>query len=108
MAHEGIDEGIEKQLRKKLDELQSRLSRIKSDAEQEHSPDSEEQAQERENDEVVDAIGDETRHSIQEITQALQRLEDGTYGECENCGNRIAPGRLEALPEAQRCINCAD
>lgn len=104
MAHEGI----EKHLREKLDELQSRLSRIKTDATQEHSPDSEEQAQERENDEVVDAIGDETRQSIHEITQALQRLKDGTYGECEVCGNPIAPGRLEALPEATRCINCAD
>ena len=108
MAHEGIDEGIEKHLRQKLEQLQSRLSRIKTDAAQEHSPDSEEQAQERENDEVVDAIGDETRQSIHDITQALQRLEDGTYGQCEVCGKRIAPARLQALPEATRCINCAD
>lgn len=103
MAHEDT----EQQLREKLEELESRLARIKVDAGQEHSPDSEEQAQERENDEVVDAIGDETQQSIREITQALRRLEDGTYGQCERCGEAIAPARLEALPEATRCINCA-
>lgn len=104
MAHENI----ERQLREKLEHLQTRLTRIKADAGQEHSPDSEEQAQERENDEVVDAIGDETRLSIREVNQALQRLQDGLYGTCEACGEPIAPARLEALPEATRCIDCAN
>ncbi|TCO71394.1 TraR/DksA family transcriptional regulator [Chromatocurvus halotolerans] len=101
-------ENLEQSLRKKLEELQSRLVSIKADAGQEHSPDSEEQAQERENDEVVDAIGDETRQSIREINQALRRLEEGSYGVCESCGQTIAPARLQALPEATRCIECAE
>lgn len=104
MAHNDT----EQRLRERLEELQSRLARIKTDAGQEHSADSEEQAQERENDEVVDAIGDETQQSIREITQALRRLEEGTYGQCDRCGEAIAPARLEALPEATQCINCAD
>lgn len=104
MAHEKT----ERHLREKLQELQSRLARIKADAGQEHSADSEEQAQERENDEVVDAIGDETRQSIRDINQALRRLEEGSYGECESCGEAIAAARLEVLPEATRCINCAE
>ena len=103
MAHEDT----EQRLREKLEELQSRLQRIKVDAGQEHSADSEEQALERENDEVVDAIGDETRQSIREITLALRRLEEGTYGLCESCGEEIAAARLEVLPQATRCINCA-
>lgn len=101
-------ENLEHSLRRKLEELQSRLASIKADAGQEHSPDSEEQAQERENDEVVDAIGDETRQSIREVTQALRRLEDGSYGVCDSCGQAIAAARLQALPEATRCIECAE
>lgn len=101
-------DNVEQILRKKLEELQSRLARIKTDAGQEHSPDSEEQAQERENDEVVDAIGDETQQSIREVTRALRRLEDGTYGLCGSCGKPIAVARLNALPEATRCMDCAD
>ena len=101
-------DNLEQSLRVKLEELQSRLASIKADAGQEHSPDSEEQAQERENDEVVDAIGDETRQSIREITQSLRRLEEGSYGLCERCGQEIAGARLQALPEAARCIDCAE
>jgi RNA polymerase-binding protein DksA len=101
-------EVVERQLRVKLAELQDRLARIKTDAGQEHSADSAEQAQERENDEVVDAIGDETRQSIREISQALQRIEDGTYGVCERCGEDISPQRLAALPSAAHCIRCAE
>ena len=99
---------IEKRLHDRLESLQSRLTRIKADAGQEHSADAEEQAQERENDEVVDAIGDETRMSISEVNKALQRLHDGSYGLCGVCGSAIASERLEALPEATRCINCAE
>lgn len=39
--------------------------------------------------------------------QACERAKkNGTYGFCEDCGQKIDPERLEALPEATRCINC--
>jgi RNA polymerase-binding protein DksA len=41
-----------------------------------------------------------------EIDAALQRIEDGTYGTCTNCGGRIPEERLEALPWAILCIDC--
>ena len=41
------------------------------------------------------------------IEEALSRIEDGSYGICENCGEDIAEGRLEAIPEATRCVSCA-
>ncbi|MDO5554618.1 MAG: TraR/DksA C4-type zinc finger protein [Planctomycetia bacterium] len=44
---------------------------------------------------------------VQEIDDALSRIEDGTYGVCENCGSRIPKARLEALPYAAVCIKCA-
>jgi DnaK suppressor protein len=94
-------------LEAELRELQSRLSSIKADASQAHSSDSAEQAQERENDEVVDAIGIETRAAIAAIQAALLRMEGGTYGRCASCGEPIAVARLQARPAASHCINCA-
>ena len=72
-------EALKAELQQKLAELQSRLANIKKDVTQSHSGDSAEQAQERENDEVVDAIGNETAQSIRVIQAALSRIDDGSY-----------------------------
>jgi DnaK suppressor protein len=53
----------------------------------------------------------EVRHSLAELTNvdaALARMRDGTYGECIDCGDPIAPARLAAYPTAQRCVRCQD
>lgn len=99
---------LEAKLRSQLSELEDRLQKVNRDQRQAHSADSSEQAQERENDEVIDVIGDETRVAIAAIKSALKRIEDGDYGNCENCGGAIADGRLEAVPEATLCIDCAN
>ncbi len=44
---------------------------------------------------------------LRQIEDALARLEVGAYATCATCGGRIAPTRLEALPYATRCIDCA-
>ena len=93
-------------LEARLADLEARLSNIKRDVTQAHSGDSGEQAQERENDEVVDAIGNETALSISIIQAALGRIESGTYGACDQCGESITQERLKAIPEATRCLNC--
>lgn len=97
-----------KQLESRLVELQHRLESIKKDVTQAHSDDFAEQAQERENDEVIDVIGNETRASIDDIKKTLQRIKDGSYGLCVSCGQAINPSRLEALPASLCCIKCAD
>ena len=99
---------LKDELEKRLAALQARLASIKKDVTREHSGDSAEQAQERENDEVVDAIGNETAQSIRGVTAALERIADGSYGICENCGDQIGQARLEIVPEATRCVACAD
>lgn len=43
---------------------------------------------------------------IEDIDQALAKIEAGTYGICENCGQLITKARLEALPYARLCIQC--
>lgn len=44
--------------------------------------------------------------SVEEIDTALQRIEDGTYGICVDCGTDIAPERLEFRPNSVRCVTC--
>lgn len=41
------------------------------------------------------------------LNAALLRIADGDYGCCEECGDEIAPGRLEFDPAATRCVSCA-
>lgn len=45
---------------------------------------------------------------LQQVNDALQRIEDGTYGYCAICGKPIPEARLEAIPEAELCLSCAD
>ncbi|GAA2361990.1 TraR/DksA family transcriptional regulator [Nonomuraea africana] len=40
------------------------------------------------------------------VLAALKRLDEGTYGECVDCGKQVPEGRLEARPEAARCVQC--
>jgi len=44
---------------------------------------------------------------LEQVRDALGRLEEGTYGKCENCGQQIDPARLEALPYVTLCLRCA-
>lgn len=43
---------------------------------------------------------------LREIAAVRERLANGTYGECIDCGEPIAPARLEAYPTARRCADC--
>ena len=43
---------------------------------------------------------------LNNIEASLQRIEDGSYGDCEECGNEIGYARLEVQPTATRCIHC--
>ena len=45
--------------------------------------------------------------TLGQIESALERIEDGAYGQCEECGARIPKTRLNALPYATMCVKCA-
>ncbi|HEX6968214.1 MAG TPA: TraR/DksA C4-type zinc finger protein [Micromonosporaceae bacterium] len=47
-----------------------------------------------------------TRQSLTDITEALRRMDEGRYGVCEKCGDRIPRERLEILPQARTCVPC--
>ena len=44
---------------------------------------------------------------LAEVERALAKLDEGTYGTCDVCGDEIPPGRLEVHPWAVRCVACA-
>ena len=52
--------------------------------------------------------GRRREQELVQISRALKRLELGEYGECLNCGEEIAVGRLEVDPAATLCIRCAE
>jgi len=56
--------------------------------------------------ELAMGLSETERNRLQEVEEALGRIESGTYGRCESCGTLIAPQRLEALPFAKLCIEC--
>src|SRR5690606_36479873 len=55
----------------------------------------------------TDALLAQSTQRLADIAAALERLDAGTYGVCANCGEAIAPARLEARPYARTCISCA-
>lgn len=48
------------------------------------------------------------RRRLRQLEQALERVDDPDFGVCEECGEPIAEGRLMLMPEARRCVGCAD
>jgi RNA polymerase-binding protein DksA len=75
-----------------------------TNADDEHDPEGATIAFERSQ---VDALLRQAREHLGEVEAALGRLDAGTYGVCEVCGEPIAEGRLEARPVARTCIACA-
>lgn len=89
----------------------SRIEAIKVDAGHKDEPvekDFAEQVTQRENEDVLGALDQEARVQVQQIDRALERLRQGDYGICVECGARIAPARLQAVPFAELCIDCAE
>ncbi|MEZ6135959.1 MAG: TraR/DksA C4-type zinc finger protein [Pirellulaceae bacterium] len=44
---------------------------------------------------------------LEQIEAALEKIADGTYGSCEECGGRIPKARLELIPDVPYCVKCA-
>ena len=67
---------------------------------------------------LVDQAGDERdremallltgrdKEKLQAINEALEKIREGSYGVCEECGDKIGPGRLKVMPLAKYCVTC--
>ena len=92
-------------------ELERRLVAINLDVRNETNPvssDSGEQTTERQNDEVIDALGNSARAELASINKALSRIDSGEYFECEECGEPISKERLGSIPHTSLCVKCAE
>ena len=56
---------------------------------------------------LLNAMGAQDANRLQQINNALDRIKQGRYGFCLECGAEISQPRLEALPYASLCIDCA-
>jgi RNA polymerase-binding transcription factor DksA len=88
-------------------ELLDRATGIEAELDSHHDPDWSDLATQREGDEVLEGLGVSAAHEVRMINAALARIEAGTYGTCARCGNEIGAARLEALPYAPLCRDCA-
>lgn len=87
-------------------ELQARLVRIEGELDDPASPDVEERSVERQDNEVLEAMGGAGLAELRAIDAALDRVAQGRYGTCARCGQPIAEARLEAVPHAALCQEC--
>ena len=101
---------IKTQLQERAVELadrQERVARHTRHRDEPLSPDFAEQAVELENGETLVAIDREISAELAQIEQAIRRIDADEYFDCTGCGEPIGTKRLEALPYANTCIDCA-
>lgn len=79
-------------------------SASQANADDEHDPEGATIAFERQ---YVAALIGQARERLAQIDAALRRLDEGSYGICERCGQPIGAERLEARPAASTCVRCA-
>ena len=97
-----------KTLTARLDQLLPQIGKIEAHLASPLEKDSQERSLQLENDEVLGALDEAGRKELLQIRGALKRLDEGTYGTCDRCGEAIPAGRLKALPSAEHCIQCAE
>lgn len=100
---------LESELKRLTEELEQMKTSVRpSDERREGSPfgKREEEASESFELEKRLALEKRIRDQMAEIEHALQKFEQNTYGRCDSCGQPIDPARLEALPQANLCLNC--
>lgn len=104
-------EQIRIKLMDRRDEIVGRLNKIERDilhTDGAPSPDSGEQAIERENDDVLESLGGLVRSELEKINAALERIERKEYGICTECKKPISAERIKAIPFTEHCIDCAE
>jgi DnaK suppressor protein len=111
MAGRIDNEEIEQELRRRLGELDAEIAQLTKPPENAGSISFGKRVGEGTS-QAIDRFAEVgVAHELQPIkerlTRALSKLEEGTYGVCDNCGEPIAPRRLRAAPESALCIDCA-
>ena len=104
MSNNGM---VATQLHERLGHLLKRVATIDGDLRSAHDRDWVERATETENDEVLEGLDEMSLREVKQIRRALKRIESGHYGVCVGCGSAIGAPRLQAVPTADHCLDCA-
>ncbi len=102
---------LEDRRREILNEVQSRIKDVRSDGGGYTTigvVDAEETSVADIQEDIELALIQMKAETLARINEALDRLEEGTYGRCNECGQEISPARLRALPFAIRCRDCEE
>lgn len=104
-------EHFKKRLVQKQSELLQAVSRNEQDgraADEEATQDVADKAINSYTKEFLFHLSNSDRNLLQMVAEALQRIKEGSYGQCVTCGNEMNPKRLEAVPWARFCLNCQE
>ena len=58
--------------------------------------------------EFILELAESERERLYALDGAIKRVDEGTYGKCDNCNKRISKPRLKVMPQAERCIQCQE
>ena len=100
-----------KRLLGKQEELRGMVSRTELDgrsADDDPTQDPADKAASSYNKEFLFSQSNSDRSTLADVQDALDRMNEGTYGECVLCGEEMSPKRLEAVPWARHCIPCQE
>lgn len=103
---EKFKELLDEEKRKILRHLDDLTSSSEAQQEESSSGDSVDIASLEINQASLQKIGKRESYLLKKIDLALSKIDDGTFGECEMCGEPISTARLMARPVAQLCIDC--
>ena len=83
------------------------LARLRKELEEALASRQEQLEQGSEHDDISFAFREINEKAVEDVTAALERMDEGTYGICERCQSVISAARLEAVPQARFCVGCA-
>lgn len=92
---------LQTELKQKIDKIDKDLHNRKTSAK------FDEQVVDRQNDDVLLNLKNQAQYELQQIERALLKIDNQEYGACEKCHEPISPERLDAIPYAALCKNCA-
>jgi DnaK suppressor protein len=100
---------LEDRRRELMDEVQDRIRDVRADGSKDREVFDQGESSEVDIQEDIEfALIQMKSETLHKINEALRRLDEGTYGNCFECGEEIAEARLRALPFAVRCRDCEE
>lgn len=97
---------LEQERDNRLAQVERLRTEAADDAWNQPKPDETDQGSEAVERERLRSLAERSHDDLQAIEAALKRMDEGTYGICVDCGEPIAPARLNARPEAATCVAC--